>query len=65
MFAETYSRKHVEKIYVTYGKEFELTLEMFLSGQIPKEEADVQIIIEAGDRNKKESKIDTTQNQLQ
>jgi len=36
-----YSRKHVEKIYVTYGSDFEQTLNMFLSGAVPQEEADV------------------------
>ena len=45
MFAEEYSRKHVERIYVTYGRDFQQILEMFVSGSVPKEEADVQIII--------------------
>ena len=57
---KVYSKKHVEQVYVTYGSDLNDTLNMFLSGQVPKEEDDVQIVIEDTKKSKGEAKIDTT-----
>jgi hypothetical protein len=60
MFGGMHNRQFIEKVYLDNGKEMELVLEMFLSGNIPKEEQDLEVIIE-----KEEKKENTTYNQIQ
>ena len=52
-----HNRQIIEKVYLDNSKEMELVLEMFLSGNIPKEEQDLEVIIE-----KEEKKENTTYN---
>ena len=45
MFGGQHQKPFIEKVYMDNGKEMEIVLEMFLSGNIPKEEQDIQVII--------------------
>lgn len=46
MFGSERSRPFIEQIYVNSGKSMEVTLELFLSGNVPDEKEELRVIIE-------------------
>ena len=50
MFGGIHKKPFIEKVYTDNQKDMELVLEMFLSGNIPKEEQDIEVIIENEER---------------
>ena len=45
MFGEKYDRAFVQKVYLMNNKEFELTLDMFLTENLPEIDAKPQLTI--------------------
>lgn len=59
------SKPFVEKIYLTYDKNFDLTLEQFLTGNLPQEESsELQVIIKPEDQSSNQI-VSTTYNEIQ
>lgn len=62
MFGGEYNRQIVEKLYLQNGKDTEKTLDMFLTGSVPKEETNELHVIIEEKKEQKVSMIDTTAN---
>lgn len=60
------SKQLIEKVYLNNDRNFELTLEQFLTGNLPKEEKEeLQVIIKQADQNKSTQIRSTTYDQIQ
>ena len=46
MFGGEHSKPFIERVYLNYGKSMDVTLDAFLSGNIPKKEEELHVIIE-------------------
>ena len=53
MFGEKYDRAFVQKVYLMNNKEFELTLDMFLTENLPEVDAKPQLTIVETEREQK------------
>jgi hypothetical protein len=61
MFSGEYNRQLIEKFYLQNNKEFESTLDMFLTGAIPKDQNDeLHVIIEDNKKDTTGNWVDTT-----
>lgn len=56
MFDGKHNRQFIEKIYIANDKSLEITLELFLTDNIPKEEGELHVIIQE-DANKTKKEI--------
>jgi hypothetical protein len=60
------SKQLIEKVYLNNDRNFELTLEQFLTGNLPKEEKEeLQVIIKQEDQNRSTQIRSTTYDQIQ
>lgn len=65
MFGGLHNRHMVERVYISTGRNMESTLDLFLTGNIPKEEDELHVIIEQKEERKQSSQItDTSYNQI-
>lgn len=65
MFGGQYNRQLIEKIYIQNNKDFEVTLDMFLTGAVPSEQKEELHVIIEEKKEQKVQKIDTTANEIQ
>lgn len=67
MFGGQHNKQFVEQVYLSNSKEMEMTLDMFLTGNLPKEGGELHVIIEKEKEtsDQKADTIDTTYDQIQ
>ena len=63
MFGGQHTKQFIEGVYKSAGKCMEVTLEMFLTNNLPKKEDELHVIIEQK-HEKKTQRIDTTHDQI-
>jgi len=60
------TKQFIEKMYLAYDKNFDVLLELILSGKFPEEETEIKITIEktAGVKEKQAERMSTTYNEI-
>jgi hypothetical protein len=61
MFDGVHNKHLIEKVYLQNGRNMEFTLDLFLTGNVPKEEDELQVTIQ----EKEETKVEVTPTLIQ